>query len=113
MKNNEDGTLFPRYQPKRKSNSLTSQEIAILRLADAYGISSEAAVKLILRLRVQKKATSAKKCKDTTVDQNTDSVIADITSEKGTLGFAQGCAFNVSTLKKTRKSLAYSTFHDI
>lgn len=66
MNDTEDGNLFPTHPPKRSSASLTRQEIAILRLADAYGISSEAAVKLILHLRVQKKAAAAKKRKDTT-----------------------------------------------
>jgi hypothetical protein len=68
MNDAKDGNLFPTHPPKRDRVPLTQKEIAILRLADAYGVSNQVAVKLILRLRSQKKAAFAKKRKEITVN---------------------------------------------
>lgn len=66
MNDTENGNLFPVHQPKRKPVPLTQQEAAILRLANAYGMSPEATAKIILRLRAQKKGAAVKKAKDST-----------------------------------------------
>jgi hypothetical protein len=66
MNNTKDGNLFPVRQPKHKLPRFTPQEAAIWRLADAYGMSPEAAAKIILRLRTQKQATAVKKTQDST-----------------------------------------------
>jgi predicted DNA-binding protein (UPF0251 family) len=55
MNNAEDDNLFSVRHPKRKPVSLTQKEVAIMRLADAYGMSGEGAAKLILLLRERKK----------------------------------------------------------
>jgi predicted DNA-binding protein (UPF0251 family) len=55
MNNAEDDNLFSVRPPKRKPVSLTQKEAAIMRLADAYGMSGEGAAKLILLLRERKK----------------------------------------------------------
>ncbi|MBD0345477.1 MAG: hypothetical protein ICV63_11780 [Coleofasciculus sp. Co-bin14] len=68
MNNTKDGNLFPVRQPKHKLPRLSPQEAAIWRLADAYGMSPEAAAKIILRLRAQKQATALKKSQDSTLN---------------------------------------------
>jgi hypothetical protein len=68
MNDTKDGNLFPVRQPRHKSVRLTQQEAAILRLTNAYGISPDAAAKIILRLRAQKKATALKESKDSTAN---------------------------------------------
>ena len=60
MNDTEEDGLFPLRQPKHHRVSLTQKEVAILRLAHAYGISEIAVAKLILHLRSRKKAADSK-----------------------------------------------------
>jgi hypothetical protein len=68
MNDTEGGNLFPVRRRKHNRSSLTPKELAILHFAEVYGISTEAAARSILRLRGQKKAASAKKCQDPTLN---------------------------------------------
>lgn len=61
--------LFPPRSSKHYSRLLTKKESAILRLADAYGISRIAAAKLILGLRKRHEAANVKLGKNTTSNE--------------------------------------------
>jgi hypothetical protein len=68
MNDAQEDNLFPLRQPKRNLVSLTPKELAILRLADAYGVSDIAAAKLILALRDKQKAADAHNSRDATMN---------------------------------------------